>query len=352
MDRLSSLPDRQKICGQQFQRLITLAANGHTESLHHPLLKDRTFQLFSASVNNAQSLQCKKIRAIHKAIYLTFGTSHPYFSYKILEKKYWQEALLPHHPSGAEIHDTFKNWEKSDFPCSFEAFLFKKNCDVGIPSVIYLNPQERKDFAVEFTHGRIYKNGNPFSTLSVNSQKSNHSAIYAILPDEKMYIGPYILGKFHHSSFSAGQPVLGAGEIITNAEGEIKSISSKSGHFKPCAKQLLETLQYLEEQQVNLTDITLIENSIDSLSRHPSAEAFLVNQCEKIESPRGRQSPKGWKDESPYLSRRIPSPAFARSNSHVGWDLSGRETPSPSMNMFFSATLNPMTSNSADEENK
>ncbi|MBM3207723.1 MAG: hypothetical protein FJZ57_03850 [Chlamydiae bacterium] len=353
LENLESLKPQQKICGERFKRLIILAANYHTESLDHDLLKDRDFQLFSATIAGAESLQTKKLRAIHKAIYLSFGTSHPYFSYKILETKYWQEALLPDHPNGTEINDLLKIWARSSSSCSFEAFLYKFKADQGVSKVRYLNPVERVEYAVDFVDGKIYKNGHPFHTDFVRSEKSNHSAIYAILPDEKMYIGPYITGKFHHSSFNSGQPVLGAGEIITKSTGEIKSISSKSGHFKPCAKQLLETLKYLEEKKVNLSEINLIENSIDSLSHHPSAETFLVEESERIGSPRERQSPLLFHEttspSSPYLLRRIPSASFSRSNG-IGWDITGSQTPSPSYAMFLSNAIKGKSSPIPDQK--
>ena len=352
LENLESLKPHQKICGERFKRLIILAANYHTESLDHDLLQDRDFQLFAATVDGAESLQTKKLRALHKAIYLSFGTSHPYFSYKILETKYWQEALLPNHPNGTETNDLLNMWARSSSSCSFEAFLYKFKADQGVTKVKYLNAEERVEYAVDFVDGKIYKNGRPFHTDFVRSEKLNHSAIYAILPDEKMYIGPYISGKFHHSSFNSGQPVLGAGEIITNTRGEIKSISSKSGHFKPCAKQLLETLKYLEEQNVNLSDITLIENSADSLSHHPSAETFLVEESEKIGSPRERQSPQHFNDSptpsSPYLLRRIPSASFSRSN-YTGWDITGAQTPSPSYAMFLSNAMKGKNSPISDQ---
>jgi hypothetical protein len=317
VDNLGSLRPDQKICGDRFRRLISLAANCSTDSLDHALLRDRNFQLFSETIDGAENLQTKKLKAFHKAIYLSFGTSHPFLSYKILEESYWQEALLPTHPSGPEINDVLDIWKASSSTCSFEAHLYKTSADRGISEVKYLNAEERVDYAVEFIDGKLFKNGVPFDTNSVHSEKSNHSAIYAILPDEKLYVGPYILGKFHHSSFNSGQPVLGAGEIMTDAEGVIKSISSKSGHFKPCAKHLLETLKYFEEQKVNLSNVTLIENYRESPSKHLCAEAFLSIESDKTGTPRERMSPKNV--DEPFLFRRIPSsPSFREKSQSPG----------------------------------
>ncbi len=52
----------------------------------------------------------------------------------------------------------------------------------------------------------------------------------------KIYLSKnYEFGKFHHSSFLAGEKVAAAGEIYIE-RGVIKTITDGSGHYKPSLK--------------------------------------------------------------------------------------------------------------------
>jgi hypothetical protein len=49
----------------------------------------------------------------------------------------------------------------------------------------------------------------------------------------------------HHSSILAGKPVRGAGEIKFDADGNIVRINNSSGHYKPGATQMIDTVEIL-----------------------------------------------------------------------------------------------------------
>ena len=52
----------------------------------------------------------------------------------------------------------------------------------------------------------------------------------------------------HHSSILAGKAVANAGEMEFDAEGKLKKISNKSGHYKPGAGQMIQSLEQLAKQ--------------------------------------------------------------------------------------------------------
>ena len=168
------------------------------------------------------------------------------------------------------------------------------------PSLKYLTAEERHAYAVTFEGGRVFQSGRPLVTDAFESDKRSHAAIYVILSDETMYVGPYLLSRFQHSCFNGGRPVMGAGEIKTTADGTIIELSSKSGHYKPTTDQLHDAVAFLERRGINLTHVRLEENGEDSITSHPSAKDFFA-----LGSPRSRSM----SSPSKHLSSPSPRPS-------------------------------------------
>lgn len=61
------------------------------------------------------------------------------------------------------------------------------------------------------------------------------------------------VGKLHHSSFLAGRPVAGAGEIAVR-NGVPELLSRKSGHYLPSDEHQQQVRSVLAEQGIN-TDV-------------------------------------------------------------------------------------------------
>jgi hypothetical protein len=76
---------------------------------------------------------------------------------------------------------------------------------------------------------------------------------------------PWLLGVFHHSSFTAGGDVQGAGTISTDPEGFVKMLSNASGHYKPDKAAMLRVLDQLTAQGVNLD--TAVVRFFDSTTK-------------------------------------------------------------------------------------
>ncbi|MFD0672824.1 hypothetical protein [Cohnella sp. GCM10027633] len=55
--------------------------------------------------------------------------------------------------------------------------------------------------------------------------------------------------RFHHTSFLAGEDVAGAGELQVR-DGQVELVSDASGHYQPESRQMMQTVQQLENNHV------------------------------------------------------------------------------------------------------
>ena len=294
------------VASAKFVELVLLAANNRVNGTDNELLENHEFRLFARSIPGAESFRTKLQRAWKKASYLAEGLNGMAPSGKIMDERYWQEALLPSHPSGAELQDFFDAWKGSRTTLSFEDWFMQRPARLHPASLKYLSDAERSAYAVTFHGGRVFQSGRPLVTDALESDKRSHAAIYVILPNETMYVGPYLLSRFQHSCFNGGRPVIGAGEIKTTADGAIIEFSSKSGHYKPTTDQLHDAVEFLERRGIDLTHVRLEENGEDSITSHPSAKDFFA-----LGSPRSRSMSSPTK----HLSSPSPRPSSTTASS-------------------------------------
>lgn len=84
----------------------------------------------------------------------------------------------------------------------------------------------------------------------------NAELIYTKSSDGKFTFSPRPKGRgrggrratLPHSMLGKGQPVIGAGECETDAEGKIKRADNFSGHYQPNEKNLKKTKENFEKQ--------------------------------------------------------------------------------------------------------
>lgn len=81
-------------------------------------------------------------------------------------------------------------------------------------------------------------------------------AMYVMDPNGTFYAAPQIGGRFQHSSFLAGGPIAGAGEM-TVSDGKLKRISNSSGHYMPDILNMVQVLQELASRGVDLYEVKL-----------------------------------------------------------------------------------------------
>jgi hypothetical protein len=102
-------------------------------------------------------------------------------------------------------------------------------------AVRYLSATDRAAYALSFSGGLIRDaNGNLFDTRNATSvHSSSPRAIFVMDSNGTFYASnDQMIGDFHHSSFLAGGAVAAAGELEVE-NGVLKTISDKSGHYRP-----------------------------------------------------------------------------------------------------------------------
>ncbi len=130
--------------------------------------------------------------------------------------------------------------------------------NVPTNGVKYLTPDEAEGFRVFVRDGLIYnaKNGKPFDTAGASTHWGGDGrAIFVMDSQGNLYASSdHVVGEFHHSSFLAGGPVAGAGEIVVR-DGRVILITDRSGHYQPPPQYLQQVLDQLESQGVDVSSI-------------------------------------------------------------------------------------------------
>jgi len=92
----------------------------------------------------------------------------------------------------------------------------------------------------------------------------NQSSIYVITSDHRFLISRYSKHNLiHHSSLSAGAPLLASGELVIQ-DGVLLRINLESGHYRFPERYLEFVKSYLAERGVRL-DVVVFESCVGSL---------------------------------------------------------------------------------------
>jgi hypothetical protein len=124
--------------------------------------------------------------------------------------------------------------------------------------VDYLVGSQRKSYELEISLGVFNQNKKLFDTKDNRTHFSGKGwAIYVVSPEGTWYAGSHIIGKFHHSSFLSGRPILSAGELQVE-NGVLTKITAKSGHYKPSFDQFIAGLKDLKSKNVKLDSAEVV----------------------------------------------------------------------------------------------
>ncbi|MCP4346294.1 MAG: hypothetical protein GY795_12305, partial [Desulfobacterales bacterium] len=127
--------------------------------------------------------------------------------------------------------------------------------------VEYLDDVARQAYKVKIIDGKFYDlTGKLFDTSVARPSvfTGEGMAIYAMDDMGNIYVSNYhVSGKFHHSSFLSGRPVAAAGQISVE-NGIIKTITRKSGHYRPKKEFFEQFIKELGERGVNLNNMKII----------------------------------------------------------------------------------------------
>ena len=130
--------------------------------------------------------------------------------------------------------------------------------------LVYLSNSARASYRIEFEGGLLMWRGKPFDTGKMKSYWSPEGrAIYVVDKQGRFYAAEQHLpddrfddSRFHHSSFLAGAPVFGAGEMQV-AAGKLDVLTAQSGHYRPTHKEMVQTVRRLSENGVRFYRIAL-----------------------------------------------------------------------------------------------
>ena len=122
--------------------------------------------------------------------------------------------------------------------------------------VKYLTAEEREARELVIVDGRLFykQTGEPFSTGT-----KHDGAIFVIDADGRIYASmENEPGRFHHSSFTGGEPVAMAGHMVVQ-DGWLLHVNNLSGHYRPDREQLDQAVDLLQRNGLNLNYTTIVE---------------------------------------------------------------------------------------------
>ncbi|KAK2653193.1 hypothetical protein Ddye_013049 [Dipteronia dyeriana] len=114
----------------------------------------------------------------------------------------------------------------------------------------YLGPKEREAYEVVMEGGKlVYKK----NRVSVDTPKDS-KWIFVLSTSRNFYVGEKKRGLFQHSSFLSGAATIASGRLVAH-NGILEAIWSYSGHYRPTEENFIEFCSFLEDHNVDLTDV-------------------------------------------------------------------------------------------------
>ncbi|WJX33295.1 IQ domain-containing protein iqm2 [Trifolium repens] len=179
---------------------------------------------------------------------------------------HWLEAIDPRHRYGHNLHFYYDKWLKSQ---SREPFFYW--LDIGEGKEInlekcprtklqqqcikYLGPKERQSYEVVVEDGRLlYKQSREL--LNTTKEGSRGKWIFVLSTSKNLYVGKKKKGSFQHSSFLAGGATSCAGRLVVE-HGLLKAVWPHSGHYRPTEENFKEFVSFLEENNVDLSNVKM-----------------------------------------------------------------------------------------------
>lgn len=127
----------------------------------------------------------------------------------------------------------------------------------GNKVVHYMDDAERAQYKLAVKDGKLLDaTGKPSDTaLGTSFSGQPGRAIYVMDKDRNLYASMYQeRGVMQHSSFLAGAPVAGAGELVVE-DGTLRTIALRSGHYTPTYGHQDYLLRTPEQQGVDISQV-------------------------------------------------------------------------------------------------
>lgn len=206
-----------------------------------------------------------------------------------LSLQHWLEAIDPRHRYGHNLQFYYDIWFESK---STQPFLYwldvgegkqvnLEKCPRSIlqkQCIQYLGPKERKAYEVAIKDGKlIYK----VTQLPVHTA-ADEKWIFVLSTCGALFVGQKKKGEFQHSSFLAGGATTCAGRLVLR-DGFLKAIWPHSGHYLPKKENFKEFINFLKENNADLTNTKICYLGVgDSSLDHSSSFKMYMNHNMEI----------------------------------------------------------------------
>ena len=154
-------------------------------------------------------------------------------------------------------------------------------------TVVYDNQLLQQDMTkLSAKNGRLYVGAQPFDTTGLVTHFSGPGyAIYVMSQQGNIHVSSHSLGHRHHSSLLAGGNTAGAGEIKTDALGNLLWLSNKSGHYQPSPIHLNQVIHQLTKLGIPPTYEVKEFDGVNPAITHASASGYLNDIKNRDDSP-------------------------------------------------------------------
>ncbi|XP_064939789.1 IQ domain-containing protein IQM1-like isoform X1 [Musa acuminata AAA Group] len=182
-----------------------------------------------------------------------------------LALQHWLEAIDPRHRYGHNLQFYYDCWLQCE---STEPFFYW--LDVGEGKEVdledqctrsklqqqcikYLGPKEREAYEVVIEDGKfMYRQSRQL--LNTSGGPKDAKWIFVLSTSKNLYVGLKKKGTFQHSSFLAGGAISAAGQLVVE-DGALEAVWPHSGHYRPTEENFKEFMSFLDENNVDLSDV-------------------------------------------------------------------------------------------------
>ncbi|KAK7280818.1 hypothetical protein RIF29_08327 [Crotalaria pallida] len=247
---------------------------------------------------------------------------------KKLALLHWLEAIDPRHRYGHNLHLYYDKWLKSHSKEPFFYWLdIGEGKEVNIEKcprsklqqqcIKYLGPLERLAYEVVAEDGRLlYKQSRELLHTNGTGEGGHAKWIFVLSTSKSLYVGKKKKGSFQHSSFLAGGATSSAGILVVEY-GVLKEISPHSGHYRPTKENFNEFISFLQENNVDLSDVKM--NPIDDLNSPRNKGHLRSHSYEEdlIENMNGLEAEENEKGDGEQSSNVETTQAFSLEIDHT-----------------------------------
>ncbi|XP_061361583.1 IQ domain-containing protein IQM1-like [Gastrolobium bilobum] len=208
-----------------------------------------------------------------------------------LALQHWLEAIDPRHRYGHNLHMYYDIWFESQSTQPFFYWL-----DIGDGKEInlekcprstlqrqcikYLGPKERDEYEVIVENGKLVFRQD--GRLVDTDEKSKW--IFVLSTTRSLYVGQKKKGTFQHSSFLAGGATTAAGRLVAH-QGVLEAIWPYSGHYHPTEENFKEFICFLEEHNVDLSNVKRCAIDDDTSSLIGTNSFTAINETQQTIGP-------------------------------------------------------------------